>query len=47
MTAYGMCTACWSVEVALNNATGTRDLSDVGEAEDDWCKAMAQVGSAR
>lgn len=30
---YGMCTACWSVEVALNNATGTRDLSDEGESD--------------
>lgn len=27
----GMCTACGSVEVALNAATGTRDLSAIGE----------------
>ena len=30
---YGMCTACGSVEVALNRATGTRDLSAIGEHE--------------
>jgi hypothetical protein len=29
---YGMCTACGSVEVELNQATGTRDLSGVGES---------------
>lgn len=27
-----MCTACGSVEVALNKATGTRDLSSIGES---------------
>jgi hypothetical protein len=29
---YGMCTACRSVEVALVEATGTRDLSSIGES---------------
>lgn len=29
---YGMCTACGSVEVELRHATGTRDLSDIGES---------------
>jgi hypothetical protein len=30
---HGMCTACGSVEVALNHHTGaTRDLSDRGES---------------
>lgn len=29
---HGMCTACGSVEVALNKATGTRDLSSIGES---------------
>lgn len=29
---YGLCTACRSVEVRLNNATGTRDLSNIGES---------------
>ena len=29
---YGMCTACGSVEVALNRVTGTRDLSGMGES---------------
>lgn len=29
---YGMCIACGSVEVALVKATGTRDLSDIGES---------------
>lgn len=29
---YGMCTACGSVEVALDQATGTRDLSAIGES---------------
>ncbi|WP_370246926.1 hypothetical protein [Nocardioides sp.] len=29
---YGMCTACGSVEVALNKQTGTRDLSGIGES---------------
>lgn len=28
---YGLCTACGSVEVALVEATGTRDLSAIGE----------------
>lgn len=30
---YGQCTACGSVEVALNTATGTRDLSAIGESD--------------
>lgn len=30
---YGHCTACWSIEVALNEATGTRDLSSIGESD--------------
>lgn len=30
--AYGMCTACGSVEVALNQVAGYRDLSDMGES---------------
>ena len=29
---YGMCTGCGAVEVALNNVTGTRDLSGIGES---------------
>jgi Fe-S cluster biogenesis protein NfuA len=29
---YGMCTGCGSVEVALRNITGTRDLSAIGES---------------
>lgn len=29
---YGLCLACRSVEVELNNATGTRDLSYMGES---------------
>lgn len=29
---HGMCTACGSVEVALVNATGARDLSHIGES---------------
>ena len=29
---YGMCTACGAVEVELNRATGTRDLSGMGES---------------
>ena len=29
---YGMCTACGAVEVELNKATGTRDLSYMGES---------------
>ncbi|AZS07529.1 hypothetical protein PBI_DUKE13_193 [Mycobacterium phage Duke13] len=29
---YGMCTACGSIEVALKRATGTRDLSHMGES---------------
>ena len=28
---YGMCLACGSVEVQLNEATGTRDLTHIGE----------------
>ena len=32
MTA-GMCTACGSVEVELNQATGTRDMSAIGESD--------------
>jgi hypothetical protein len=28
---YGMCLACGAVEVALDRATGTRDLSTIGE----------------
>jgi hypothetical protein len=31
---YGMCTACGSVETALVEATGTRDLSSIGESAD-------------
>ena len=30
--AYGMCTACGAVEVALVQVTGTRDLSGIGES---------------
>lgn len=29
---YGMCTACGSVEVALDDVTGHRDLSSIGES---------------
>lgn len=29
---YGLCGCCGAVEVALDKATGTRDLSDVGES---------------
>lgn len=29
---YGTCTHCGAVEVALTNATGTRDLSAIGES---------------
>lgn len=29
---YGMCTSCGSVEVELVEATGTRDLSGIGES---------------
>jgi hypothetical protein len=29
---YGMCTACGSVEVALDAVTGFRDLSHIGES---------------
>lgn len=29
---YGMCLGCRSVEVALIEATGTRDLSGIGES---------------
>jgi hypothetical protein len=32
MTAYGMCTACGSVEVAPDVVTGVRDLSGIGES---------------
>ncbi len=28
---YGFCTACGSIEVALIEATGTRDFSPIGE----------------
>lgn len=28
---YGMCTACGAIEVALIEATGTRDFSAIGE----------------
>lgn len=31
---YGMCTGCGSVEVALVKATGTRDLSGIGESSE-------------
>ena len=31
---YGYCTACGSVEVKLDKATGTRDFSNIGEAAD-------------
>lgn len=31
-TTIGACTACGSVEVVLDEATGTRDLSDIGES---------------
>ena len=30
---YGMCLACRSVEVKLDNLTGYRDLSSIGEHE--------------
>ncbi|AID58970.1 hypothetical protein PBI_GAIA_154 [Mycobacterium phage Gaia] len=30
---YGMCTACGSIEVRLNRATGYRDLSHMGESD--------------
>lgn len=30
----GMCTACGSVEVILNNPTGVRDMSDIGESDE-------------
>ena len=30
---YGMCTCCGSVEVALDCATGFRDLSSIGESD--------------
>lgn len=32
ISTYGMCTGCGSVEVRLLNATGTRDLSYMGES---------------
>jgi hypothetical protein len=31
--AYGMCTHCGAVEVKLVKATGTRDLSGIGESD--------------
>ncbi|WPH57837.1 hypothetical protein [Mycobacterium phage WXIN] len=31
-TVYGQCTACGSIEVALNRATHTIDHSDIGES---------------
>ena len=34
MTAYGMCTACGSVEVALDVVTGVWDLSGIGESSE-------------
>ena len=30
---YGMCLHCGAVEVELVKATGTRDLSDIGESD--------------
>ncbi|ABQ86109.1 hypothetical protein PBI_TWEETY_40 [Mycobacterium phage Tweety] len=30
---YGMCTACGSVEVALMQPTGSRNLSHIGESD--------------
>lgn len=32
VTSSGMCTGCGSVEVSLNKATGTHDLSSMGES---------------
>ncbi|WNM68481.1 hypothetical protein SEA_STARCEVICH_42 [Mycobacterium phage Starcevich] len=32
-TVYGMCTACGSVEVALMQPTGSRNLSHIGESD--------------
>ena len=29
---FGYCTGCGAIEVALNEATGTRDLSAIGES---------------
>ena len=29
---HGMCLACRSIEVELNEATGTRDFSNIGES---------------
>lgn len=29
---FGMCTGCGAAEVALNEPTGTRDLSSIGES---------------
>ena len=29
---FGMCTHCGAIEVALIEATGTRDFSSIGEA---------------
>lgn len=31
---YGYCTACRSIEVALNRVDGTRNFSGIGEAAD-------------
>lgn len=30
---YGLCLACHSAEVALNEVIGTRDLSHIGESD--------------
>jgi hypothetical protein len=30
---YGMCLACRSMEVELNEVVGTRDLSSIGESD--------------
>ena len=30
--AYGLCTNCGAIEVALNKRTGTRDFSAIGES---------------
>ncbi|AIM50164.1 hypothetical protein PBI_BUZZLYSEYEAR_42 [Mycobacterium phage BuzzLyseyear] len=32
-TVYGMCTACGSIEVALTQPTGSRNLSHIGESD--------------
>lgn len=31
---YGLCLCCRSVEVALDNVVGTRDLTSIGEHSD-------------